>query len=126
MSLRTQVKQFLGAAIAMLVIPFALLGLSIFTGLSTGLSKLQQQGWKYFVPTWKTIAELVSLLGLIGFLGVALYAARQGYNAYLAALPSMIVVLGSIFLATEVERMEERTGRQKVFQFAEVEDSTEA
>lgn len=115
---KSQVKQLLAAAVAIFLIPLALMALQILTA----LEKLWQQGWKYFIPTWSGLADLVSLAGLIAFFAVATLMFHLGYNPYVASVPSLGVMLASIFLAAEVHKMEDRTGRKKVFKFAEVEN----
>lgn len=108
--------------VAAILIPMALTAGSV---LESGV-KMSEQGWRYFIPTWDGLADLVQFAAMLGLIGYGVLNAHvlESANEHLVigAGVALFMFLG-VVVPVLVASMEDRTGRKKVFKFAEVETS---
>ena len=118
-------QQLRAALVAFLLITVIVPVFRVVAGVLTGYNQFRDQGWRYFVPTWRTLGTLVGLTSFAAFLFVPTVFARDAFadlGTPMIYVWGFAVLGGGIAAAIAIETMEDRTGRKKVFAFAEVEN----
>lgn len=120
-----RMKQMLQLFAFILLLPFLTFAMGFLAGVGKGIRQLREQRWRYFVPTWTSIAEFSQIAAFaLFFLGPLLFRPEAFKGPpmpviFLWAVAFVVVALG---VPISIERIGEWTGREKVFAFAEVEN----